>query len=216
MYEDIKSKHKSYGQLQIARVSGGSRDLFASSIKHRDTVMLRIYNTELIRNLNSDWYHNSGGALIEIEMSQTQFAEAITSMNSGSGTPVTIRSIAGETIDDCPPNNKIQEFDDEFSKHLEGISDNLNKLVFNAEKILSQKKAPNKSEKETILKEINKLKQEWGSNIDFINKMFSEQMDRTVLESKGEVEGFILNKIQTLGIESLKDLNLKLSDTQDK
>lgn len=216
MRGDKRSKHKSYGQLQIARISGGSRDLFASSIKHRDTVMLRIYNTELVRNLNTDWYSNSGQALIEIEMSQTQFAEAITSMNSGSGTPVTIRSIAGEVVDDCPPINKIQEFDDEFTKHLEGISDNLNALTFNTEKILSQKKAPNKSEKETILKEISKLKQEWNSNIDFINRMFSEQMDRTVLESKGEVEGFILNKIQSLGLESLKELNLKISDSNDE
>ena len=62
--------------------------LFGSSIKHKDTIRLEISHGELERGLNHDWYH-ANKCIVECEMSQSQFAEAITSMNMGDGVPVT-------------------------------------------------------------------------------------------------------------------------------
>lgn len=215
MRDDKKISHESFGQIQINRVTGGKRALYASSIEHGQTVSLKVYRSEQIRGLNSDWFTSKGLPIIEIEMSHVQFAEAMSGMNTGSGTPVTIVSIEGTDMEACPQTNKVHEFDNEFKNHINKITENINDLVEKTKDILSQKKAPNKSEKESIIKNLQSIKQEWGNNLEFINKMFTEQMQRTVLESKGEVEGFILNKIQNLGLESLKELNIEIKKLEE-
>ncbi len=40
--------------------------------------------------------------IVEVEMSYTQFAEAITSLNIGDGIPVTITKVNGAFVEPCP------------------------------------------------------------------------------------------------------------------
>jgi len=57
---------------------------------------------EVSRELNRDFYFG-GKRIVECEMSYSQFAEAITSMNMGTGVPVTIRYIQDKgKIEECP------------------------------------------------------------------------------------------------------------------
>lgn len=86
-----KTSHPSYGTLLFNRAYGGGETaLFGSSIKHRDTITMELYHADITRGLNNDWIH--GNKLVtRIEMSYSQFAEAITSFGCGSGVPVTIR-----------------------------------------------------------------------------------------------------------------------------
>lgn len=213
---DKKERHESYGLLQIGRINGGSRNLFGSSIKHNNTISLRVKPASKSRNLNTDWFYDEGVSYIEVEMSQTQFAEAITSLNCGSGTPVTVRRINGKNIEECPEENKRQEFEKEFEQQMECLGNKLFELTKRTEEILSNKKTLNKSEKEEILNAIKGLKAEIKSNIPFMGSMFNEQMDKTSTEAKGEVEAFWLNKIHSLGVKGLEKEVLMLNEENNK
>ena len=90
-----KERHPSYGMLQFNRTSGGKTALFGSSIQHSDTIMMRLRQGEVSRDINNDWFFGAD-VIVEVEMSYSQFAECITSMNMGSGVPVTIRYIKGQ------------------------------------------------------------------------------------------------------------------------
>ena len=119
-------------------------------------------------------------------------------------------------MDNCPYIDKRQEFEDEFSEKMKKIANQLEKLTQKATEILSSKKSPNKSEKEIILKEIDGLKTEIRSNVPFVYKQFNEQMDKTVAEAKGEFEGFVLNKVISLGLEGLEtQFKLLGTDVED-
>ena len=48
------------------------------------------------------------------------------------------------------------------------------------------------------------LRQEVESHVPFIQNSFNEQMDKTVLEAKGEVEGFVMHKVISAGLEGLQ------------
>ena len=96
MQETIK-KHPSYGMLSFHRVHGAATPLFGSSVQHRDTIRLTLKEGEVKRSLNTDWYFG-GKQLFEVEMSLSQFAELITSLNMGDGIPVTILSLTFEAI----------------------------------------------------------------------------------------------------------------------
>ena len=183
-------EHESFAMLGITRSSCSfSQNLFGSSIQHSHTIKLKIAPAKIDRMLNRDWFHADTKPYIEVEMSYSQFAEAITSMNVGDGVPVTLRRLDGKMIEDCPQFDKRQEFEKEFEKEMLKIGKSLRVLTEQAEALLSEKKPPTKSDKETILKGIKALRQEIESNVPFIQSSFNEQMDKTVLEAKGEFEG---------------------------
>lgn len=212
--EDFKTeKHESFAQLSISRrTCSGGVSLYGSSIKHGNTIAIQIKPSEKQRHLNKDWFHATGIPYIEIEMSNTQFAEAITSLNMGDGVPCTLTYLNGRRIDDCPEENKRIQFANEFEEDMKNISSKLDELTKRTMEILTEKKAPTKGDKEEILNVIKMLKQEIRSNIPYIGSLFNEQMDKTVLEAKGEVEAFVNNKVHSLGIEGLKKEMIMLNE----
>lgn len=205
-------EHESYGILNISRVSrGGATNLFGSSIRHNRTIALRIGPATKSRSLNSDYYSQKGVPYIEVEMSNAQFAEAITSLNCGVGTPVTVRYVNGDKMADCPEEDKRLVFEKEFREDMEKLTERIRELGEDAKRILSASKAPTKKEKSQILKELEMIEQDIEKNLPFVQKQFNEQMDKTVLEAKGDVEAFISHKINALGLEALKEQFPKLA-----
>ncbi len=210
VHHDEQRKHPSFGQLQIHRYSGGSgQQLYGSSIEHNGGISLKICPSEYKRSLNNDYYHAEPRPLIEINMSYNQFAEAITSGMNSSGTPVTIVSFNGERVEGCTFENKRKQIDKEFENYIKKIGNNIAETVRDAEELLSGSKAPNKSERELILNRISSLKQALNSNIPFIKKQFSEEVDKTIVEAKSEIEGFYEGKIRSLGVDAVKALNIQ-------
>ena len=183
VHHDEQKKHPSFGQLQIHRYSGGNRQLYGSSIEHNGGISLKICQSEYERSLNNDHYFAEAMPLIEVNMSYNQFAEAITSGMNSSGTPVTITSFNGERIEGCQFENKRKQIDREFENKLKKISKNLSETIEDAKVLLSGSKAPNKSERELILNQIKNLEMQLNSNIPFIKKQFSEEVDKTIVEA---------------------------------
>jgi len=219
MYDDDREvhEHESFAMLGISRGSSSyGKNLFGSSIKHSNTITLRIKPAKLNRHLNRDWFHATGVPYVEVEMSYSQFAEAITSLNTGDGVPVTLTYLNGREIEDCPQTDKRQEFDKEFEKEMKSIGQSLRILTAQAESLLNEKKAPTKADKEAILSGIKMLRQEIESNVPFIKRSFTEQMDKTVLEAKGEVEGFVMHKVISAGLEGLQKEMQMLDDHKEK
>jgi hypothetical protein len=208
--------------LQFNRISGGSTALFGSSIQHKDTIRMYLREGEVSRELNRDFYFGSN-EILEIEMSYSQFAEVITSMNQGTGVPVTIKYIQGKgKIEDCPFVGKFvdkkKQFEDEFSDNLNETNEKVNDLLESLSKLFEEKKSFTKKDKEEILNKIRMLSMEMNGNREFIYEQFNEQMDKTIVEAKGEIEAFCQNKINSIANAALvehKDDLLKLENPVD-
>lgn len=71
------------------------------------------------------------------------------------------------------------------------------------ENLFATKKTLNKKDREEILSKINKINMEINSNRDFIYQKFNEQMDKTTVEAKGEIEAFMQNKINSIANAAL-------------
>lgn len=205
MTERNKETHESYGMLNFSSVSGGDSTLFGSSIPHRETIQLSIGAAEIERGLHTDWYYKRGDHIV-VEMSHSQFSEAITSMNMGSGIPVTIKRLNGQRISEPPFTNKRIQFEEEFKHKMDELEKSLRHLTENAENILTNKKTVSKADRHEILNDINKLRVELASNIPFMSNMYNEQLDKTTNEAKGEIEAFTLNRVNQLGLNSLQEL----------
>ena len=81
--------------------------------------------------------------------------------------------------------------------------------------MFEEKKSFTKKDKEEILEKLNRLSMEMNGNREFIYKQFNEQMDKTTLEAKGEIEAFMQNKINSVASAALvehRDDILKLEN----
>lgn len=153
--------HESFGMLQISRVQGGrgSTRLFGSHLNyHEHTIQLRVLRAYRSFHLSTEWFSPENALpVVEIEMSAAQFAEAITSMNRGAGTPCTIRSVETETMEDLPdehvPEHRIIVGD--FKEEVEGLVLDLNEQLEELDAILD-KRHLNKADRAAIRSIVNR------------------------------------------------------------
>jgi hypothetical protein len=130
-------------------------------------------------------------------MSHTQFADAITGLGSSSGTPITLAYVKGEGNIKPPESviNKREQFENEFDETTEGIMKRLTDL---------EEKVKEKNMPRWVIQEIGVIKGWLKSNHPFMAKQFEKQMDKTVTEAKGEVEGYLNSVIRHYGIEAIR------------
>jgi len=197
-------KHPSFGQLTFWQAQGGATPLFGSSILHRNTIRMEIKKAEYNRHTGSEYVF--GRELIVVaRMSPTQFADAITGLNSGSGTPITLEYVTGEgNIEQPEYINKREQFETEFAKTTEGIVERLNAL----ESKVNERKLP-----KWVSLEIDVIRGWLKANHPFMVKQFDEQMDKTVTEAKGEVEAYVSGMVRRLGIEAIRNQAPQLPET---
>ncbi len=201
--------HDSYGMIGLSRITGGQDNLFGSSVRHHNFIRLRINQGVKQRGLKHNWFRGRG-TLIEVDLSPTQFADLITAMNVGDGVPCTIRRISvpdnlnRRDMPPCPDYDQRKLFEDEFTEDIEKISGKAMTLLEKADVMLQQKKPLSVKEKEELRGIIFHIAQDIKSNLPFIHTSFTEAMDKTVTEAKGEVEAFVMNKVTSLGIEGLR------------
>lgn len=201
MSEKSVDKHESYGVLQLSRCQRPATALFGSTIKHENTIRLKVSAAETQRQYNSDYIfssHSPRDTYVEVEMSYTQFAEAITSLNQGVGVPVTVRYANGREMAPCPFISKDEQFRSEFKSDLSELAVTADSAVSFAKELFSSKKPLTKTEKEELLSMLARVSQTVKSNIPFVRERFVEQMDKTVAEAKGNFEGFIQNRMNEI------------------
>lgn len=197
-------KHPAFGMIGFSRVSGGENTLFGSSIKHNDRIILKIKHGEQNRHLHEDWYFGRG-LITEVEMSYSQFAECITAMNVGDGVPCTIRYTEKDgNIPVIAENNSKreqfrQEFSDKILKAMEKVQDQINEI----QKSLDDKKNLGVKDRKEMISKLQQVKYNIGRNLDFCVEQFDEQMEKTTMEAKGEIEAFCQNKINSIAQAAL-------------
>ena len=210
MKDDVDETHESYGMVGLSRVSGSSGNLFGSSVRHQNFIRMRLKTAVKTRGLKHNWFRGKK-ELIEVDLSPTQFADMITAMNVGDGVPCTIRHISvpqelnkGQ-IAPCPDYDQRKVFEDEFQADVDKIAGNSLDLLKKADTMLRQKTLK-ASDRDELLSIIYHLAQDIKDNLPFIQESFTEAMDKTVSEAKGEVEAFVSSKITSLGIEGLRNM----------
>jgi len=213
-----KTSHPSYGTLLFNRAYGGKTPLFGSSIEHSNVITMELRHADITRGLNRDDIFGNK-PIVKVEMSYSQFAEAITSFGQGTGIPVTIRYTEKDgRISSCDFVSKREQFTGEFKEQTNKAMKKSKELINDVIELFSSKKTLTKADKENILKKLNILNSDIGSNIGFIADQFNEQMDKTVMEAKGEIESFCQNKINAIANASLvehREEFLKLENPVD-
>jgi hypothetical protein len=206
--EQTTERHPSYGLLSIHRVHGGKTNLFGSTVDHSGYLRIRISRAELKRDLHHTWYHDLLPAIVEVDMSPAQYAEAITSPNMGVGTPCTIRYLDGERVPNPERVNPRELFQQEFKKKMAGLASRLESDMARARELL-EKKSLTKADRAEIIGALGRVHTEVASNVPFVHSSFDEAMEDTVKEAKAEVESYVTSTILSLGRQAVLESGLR-------
>lgn len=208
MSKDLIQNHESFGMLQISRVQcGGKQSLFGSSILHSNLIRMSLKEGKMERQFNNNSYY-PGKTLFTVDMSEKQFGELITSLNIGSGVPVTIKyKTVGEVVKcDEPPFINIKEVhQQEFKAYTKNIYQNAQNLVREVGELLENKKTLNKQDKQEIIGRLQKISNDIGFNMGFQLDMFTVQMENIVHEAKVEIKEMLQNDLESIKIKQIGD-----------
>lgn len=180
--------------------------MFGSSLKTNHPIRIQIQPAELHRDLNHDWIHGHRLPYIEVELSEGQWAQFVSSMNVGNGTPCTVKFLNGKTIDDPPFLNKVIEFQIEFKEKMENIATEMTRIVKDTVELLETKKNLNKTDRDIMLRQLEGLVMNIKNNMPFIAESFGDQMEKTVEEAKNQINTHYQNIIVKTGMDKIAEL----------
>lgn len=197
--------HPSYGIVRISRTTGGpgALRLFGSPLAaHYGTIRLTIGAARWIHDGHRDTYYgNLRGEHIEIEMSAAQFADMITSLNVGSGTPCTIRHLAGTSIPPPPDDaTEAEHIRDSFEGSLNKYRAKAHTYRKEIEKLTG--KLPVKVQNEIRIA-LDVIEDQLTANVPFIVKQFQEATSKITTAAKAEVDAFVTGVVRAAGLEAI-------------
>lgn len=188
--------HPSYGAISIGRVSSSeAHAMYGSSVKHRETIRLTLHHGERKRMLSGDWY-SAGATIAEVEMTQNQWAELVSSVGMGSGVPCTIKWLNGP-VEPCPFVDKKEQFQEEFNDEVQKAMTAATEAIEEINRLMDQKTVK-KSDLRAMQDQFTQIRNTLNSNLAFLSKQFATQMEKTAVEVKGEIEGWQLARMHEL------------------
>lgn len=207
MFGSEKIQKPYMGQIQAFRVQGDTTNLHGSDIKHRNYIKIELKNQSVSRDLNRDWTHDEE-TIAEFYMSENQWASFISSMNLGGATPCTfaLKPTGGvERVD--PPEGKTP-----YQRAMEEVSDTTLEAISKIREVESEfqalsesKGAISKTEFKRLVGKLNTAAQHAESNLPFVGECVKRDIDKNVTSAKQDLEGFVLNMAQSLGLESIRN-----------
>jgi len=190
--------HPAFGNIRVSRASGNA-SLYGSDFNHNHYMTIQISRSRLKRELSTDWEF-SGEELIEVSLSEAQWASFVSSPNVGAGVACTISHVCGEYMPYLPPPEQSnQRFKDEILEQMAALQEELIAMASSLDGAINKTKA-------TELKtRLERLSSRLTGNLSFVSKQFDEHIERTVEKAKIEINAHAVNLVMQTGITALKN-----------
>lgn len=217
----LEERHESYGVLRFARVSSSGTRLFNSSIQHHHYIEMRL--SRAYRNVTGTsehiWATHHDPSVVEVALSAAQFAEAITTMNSGDGVPCTITRVDGIRMEEVPSdqNTHFEIIQADFASRLREVAAGVAKSLGQLDQLLA-KKSLTKDDKTAIRDALHNGSRLIDDAAPFLLKVFGEAAEKMVAKARTEIESFLDAATRRAGIKAIASGDgkiLGLDDTND-
>jgi len=182
-------------------------NLHGSPIVPQHFMILEITEAQSYHGLGDTRYH-PGQIIAEIAMSEMQFAELITTPNSGVGTPCTLRyAREGATVkqyEEPPPQeSEASRTRDEFRRRVEERMATMKSVKRRIDKLMEEGSLA-KKRREEIGGEIDMLLKLFTDSAPFFMERFEENAEKVVATAKAEITAHAELEAKRVGIAALK------------
>jgi hypothetical protein len=184
--------HPSFGLISANRVSAGPPgvSLFDSEIRHQHFITVRIATASRKRDLNRDWLHRDE-EFVEIEMSESQWASFVSSMNSGSGVPCTITRREDDLM--VPSAPYVPRMEHSMNEVRGAAQDAMERVKEAFAAYKEKKNAANLRDLEIAVGHVE-------PNMVFAAESLTEHAENVVQKAKADIEAMVTARAQQLGL----------------
>lgn len=191
--------HPAFGQISVSRVSGHAV-LYGSDFLHQHYVTIRIHRSQLNRDLSRDW-HFGRDELVEVSLSEAQWATFVSSIGMGGGVPCTLERVMGKRMPLIPLRVEEDEVRGEAEERMKRAAARVRETMAAVEEAVGV--GLSKAKRDAILKHLTSLERDLGDQLPFIAKSFAEHMETTVEKAKVEVNAYMQATVQRAGLAAL-------------
>lgn len=200
--EEYRYTHPSYGMISVSRCGATDKQLFGQDTPVQNYMSLTIESADVEQHLGKNWYFGQK-TVVEVEMSQVQYAEMISSPNTA-GVPCTIRRSQEHGLIEYKP---IQEKTTFVKSKIDRQVDTLRKASVTLSKdvkdILEGKML--KADKERLQELVDTFKGILNSGIPYYVESLEEHIDRKVVEAKADIQASILHEVTKAGFKAIEN-----------
>ncbi len=198
--EGTVKTHPAYGLLGISRVQGNPGTLFGSEIKQpMSFIRITLTRAEDHWSLSRSWHH-SRQQLVELDMTHSQFAEMITTLNVGSGVPCTIRYLPGEELPRIADDSTIH---DQIKADVKDTAHEAVDRIKALHAAIAEAKLP-KGVQNKLLELARSAAASLDNSLPFVLDQYQEALDSMKAKAAAEVDAMLTGAIQRAGLNALK------------
>lgn len=184
-------RHPAFGTITAFRTSGHAV-LHGSDFSHGHFITLEINPAKIYRRQGEDRTYPDRAPIVRLMMSEAQWATFVSSLNCGSGVPVTLTHVVGQgRLPELPPMASAKErFDSAFKRAAEEAAEELSELddlIVAAG--LSKKKT------EELRSTLRMAKAKINDTMPYLAKSFDKHMEKSVEKAKVELHGYAMNTL---------------------
>lgn len=205
--------HPSYGCIGISQVSGKGV-LFGSEVYHQHFISITI--SEACRVVDEPReFVMSDRELVQIAMTQAQFAEMITSPNRASGVPCTIERFTGDNGQPWvhpkhggrpkppAPEHYTKKYKNAMGERVDLISSRLKDAKEKADRLLSGEDKPTKANLKELSDALRMAQMNLDSNIPYVMEEMEEGIEKRMAAAVSEFDSYLAFSLQAKGLEHL-------------
>ena len=192
-------EHPAWGVIGASRGQTTGTTLFDSDIVHRSTIRIRIKAATRKRDLKHDWI---GGRdqLIEVELSEAQWASFVSTMNVSDGVPCTVRRIGHQPPIENPPHEpRLAVSMDETRTAAEEAYRGIQTALDAYEAALAGKAGA--AERRKLLSTLHYAVANAVPNVAYAGTQLTEHAENVVQRARADIEAFVVGKAGQLGLE---------------
>ncbi len=200
-YEE--KEHPSFGAIAWSRVRGNPGPFFLSSLLHESYIEVEIKEAIQIRSLNETRLSTAGKpSIIQVRMTEAQFAQFITTPNQGPGVPCTLASKDRKPIEKCPPDEQMTAFRKDMDLDARIVTQQANKALEQVHEMLGGKTV-RKADLKALKGVLEKVVREVEANMPYLVTTFQEYMDDVYHDAMAQFESHVKVRARELGLEQM-------------
>lgn len=192
----VRREHPAYAMIGAYRFTGGGFTLFGSPIRHNTGVTIRVVEA------SEEWDEYSGRQfgdkiVVELTLSEAQWASFVTAMNIGNGVPCTLSYRQSGAMIEVPgieDEHPLEKRSAMIKEKAEKDMARLREFVAEYDKLLDAPGSVSKTKMRELRNLLLHSVEHAPGNYQFAADMVTEHMESTVTAARAEVEGYILQQ----------------------
>lgn len=191
--------HPAFGFIHASRItSNPPQVLFDSDIKHSQFVRIQVTRAKRKRDLHRDWLFGTHQSLIEVVLSEAQWASFVSSMNTSGVSCTLTRTEKDGDLPGLPYDPRLAASTKEVHEAADEAFARIKEAMATYE---GAKTAGN-------LRNLKSSIENATGNVDFASKQLVEHAENVVEKSRADIEAMLVTHARQLGIDTATVENL--------